>query len=194
MNVLVIPEDAKYGRHVLQPLMERMITSWLGFNARIRVRPLGGSSEATEPERLKEVVDQYDMVDLFISCLDQDHRSDEWAEDQVAEIEEKMRGHLDEEERPDDAFFMIVAKREIEAWVLVGCKESGDWTYTDVRQEPQVKERYFEPYAERRGVEDGQFGGRKPLSEEAARNYKTIRQYCDELQVLEEKIQDWVDG
>lgn len=194
MNVLVIPEDAKYGRPVLQPLMERLITSWLGLNARIDARPLGGVSAATEPERLREVVDQYKMVDLFILCLDQDDRSNEWAKDQIAEIEEKMREHLDQEERPDDAFFTIVAKREIEAWVLVGCEESGDWTYTDVRQESQVKERYFEPYAERRGVEEGQFGGRKPLGEEAARNYKTIRQHCEELQVLEEKIQDWVDA
>jgi hypothetical protein len=104
-----------------------------------------------------------------------------------------MREHLHERGRPDDAFFAVVARREIEAWVLVGCEESGDWTYTDVRQDPQVKEHHFEPYAERRGVDEGQFGGRKPLGEEAARNYRTIRQHCDELQVLEEKIRDWRD-
>jgi hypothetical protein len=194
MNVLVIPEDAKYGRHVLQPLMERMITSWLGLNARIDARPLGGSAEATEPERLREVVDQYKMVDLFILCLDQDDRSNEWAEDQIAEIEETMRGHLGEEERPDDAFFTIVARREIEAWVLIGCEESGDWTYTELCQDPQVKKRYFEPYAEERGVHEGQFGGRKPLGKEAARNYRTIRQECEELKDLEDKIQSWRDA
>lgn len=196
MNVLVIPENPKYDRHVLRPIMERMITSWLGLNARIDVDdqiPLGGISQATRPERLQDVIDRYEMVDLFILCLDQDDRTDESAEDQIVELEEAMRNHLDRMGRYEDVFFAVVARREIEAWVLVGCEESGDWTYTEVRREPQVKERYFEPYAEQRGVDEGNFGGRGPLGEEAARNYKTIRQQCSELQVLEEKIVDWID-
>ncbi len=196
MNVLVIPENPKYDRHVLRPIMERMITSWLGLNARIDVDdqiPLGGISQATRPERLQDVIDRYEMVDLFILCLDQDDRTDESAEDQIVELEEAMRNHLDRMGRYEDVFFAVVARREIEAWVLVGCEESGDWTYTEVRREPQVKERYFEPYAEQRGVDEGNFGGRGPLGEEAARNYKTIRQECSELQVLEEKIVDWID-
>lgn len=196
MNVRVIPENPKYDRHVLQPIMERMITSWLDFNASVDVEdqvPLGGISQATRPERLQDVVDRYEMFDLFILCIDQDDRTDESAADQIAELEDAMREHLDERGRLDDAFFAVVAKREIEAWVLVGCEESGDWTYTDIRQESQVKERYFEPYAEQQGVDEGQFDGRRPLGEEAARNYRTVRQHCDELQVLEEKIQGWWD-
>lgn len=195
MNVLVIPENPKYDRHLLLPIMERMITSWLDFNAWIDIEnqvPLGGISQATRPERLQDVVDRYEMFDLFILCIDQDDRTDESAEDQIVELENVMREYLDRVGRPDGAFFAIVAKREIEAWVLVGCEESGGWTYTDVRQEPRVKERYFEPYAEERGVDEGDFGGRRPLGKEAARNYKTIRQHCEELQVLEEKIQTWV--
>jgi hypothetical protein len=85
-----------------------------------------------------------------------------------------------------------VSTKTIAPWILVGCEESGDWTYTEIRSEPQVKERYFEPYAEQRGVDEGQFGGRKPLGEEAARNYRTIRQRCEELQELERKIQSWI--
>ena len=131
------------------------------------------------------------MFDLFLLCIDQDDRSDEAVADQIENVEEDMREHLDERGRPDDAFFAVVAKREIEAWVLIGCEEASDWRYTEVRREPQVKERYFEPYAERRGVDEGDFGGRGPLGEEAARNYRTIRQHCDELQVLEEKIRNW---
>lgn len=197
MNVLVIPENPKYDRHVLQPIMERMITSWLDFHAKISVEnqiPLGGVSQATRPERLQDVVDRYEMVDLFILCIDQDDRSDDAVADQIEGIENDMQDHLDERGRSDDAFFAVVAKREIEAWVLVGCEESGEWTYTELRREPHVKEHYFEPYAERRGVDEGDFGGRGPLGEEAARNYRTVRQYCDELQVLEEKIQDWLDA
>jgi hypothetical protein len=104
------------------------------------------------------------------------------------------RCYLDERNRPDDAFFAIVVRREIEAWLLVGSEKPGNWTYTEVRDEPHVKERYFEPYAEQRGVDEGQFGGRKPLGEEAARNYRTLRQHCEELQVLERKIQSWEDA
>lgn len=194
MNVLVIPEDAKYDRHMLQPIMKRMIERWLEIPANVTVMDkmkLGSLSQATARDTLRHVINQYRMVDLFILCLDQDDRSDDAAADQTEDIETAMREHLDRRGRPDDAFFTIVAKREIEAWVLIGGEESGDWTYTEVRQEPQVKERYFEPYAEQRGVDEGQFGGRRPLGEEAARNYRTVRQHCDELQVLEEKIQGW---
>lgn len=196
MNVLVIPEDAKYDRHMLQPILERMITSWLKIPANVDVMDkmkLGSLSQATARETLRRVINQYRMVDLFILCIDQDDRSDDAVADQIADIEDDVRAHLDERGRRDDAFFPIVAKREIEAWVLVGCDEPGDWTYTEIRNEPQVKERYFEPYADQRDVDEGQFGGRRPLGEEAARNYRTIRQHCDELQALEEKIRDWVE-
>jgi len=196
MNVLVIPEDAKYDRHMLQPIMERMITSWLEIPAQVAVMDqikLGSISQARSRDALRRVVNQHRMFDLFILCVDQDDRSDEAVADQVEDIEEEMRDHLDERGRSDDAFFAIVAKREIEAWVLIGCERAGDWTYTEVRRESNVKERYFEPYAEKRGMDEGEFGGRGPLGEEAASNYRTIRQACEELQVLEEKIQDWVN-
>jgi tRNA nucleotidyltransferase (CCA-adding enzyme) len=194
MNVLVIPENEKYDRHMLKPIMERMITSWLDLNATIDVMnrlPLEGISDVTASESLQAVIDQYEMVDLFILCIDQDDRTDDAVVDQIEDIEDEMRELLRERNRPGDAFFAVVARREIEAWILVGCEEPGDWTYTDVRREPQVKERYFEPYAEQRGVDEGQFGGRGPLGEEAARNYRTIRQHCEELQELEQKIQGW---
>ncbi|MEF8797640.1 MAG: hypothetical protein V5A48_14390, partial [Salinivenus sp.] len=187
-------EDAKYDRHMLQPIVERMIVSWLEFPANVDVMDqvkLGSLSQATARDQLRHVINQYRMFDLFILCLDQDDRSDKAVADQIADIEDGMRDHLDERNRPDDAFFAVVARREIEAWVLVGCKKSGDWTYTEIRNEPQVKERYFEPYAKERGVHEGQFGGRKPLGEEAARNYRTIRQECEELQNLEAKIRHW---
>ena len=194
MNVLVIPEDAKYDRHMLQPIMERMITSWLEIPATVDVMDqmkLGSRSQATARETLRRVINQYRMVDLFILCIDQDDRSDEAATDQTSDIEIEMREHLAERSRPDDAFFVAVAKREIEAWVLIGSEEPGNWTYTELRREPQLKERYFDPYAEQRGVDEDQFGGRGPLGEEAARNYRTIRQHCEELQELEQKIRDW---
>lgn len=197
MNVLVIPEDAKYDRHMLRPILERMITSWLEIPATVEVMDqikLGSRSQATDRDRLRRVINQYRPVDLFILCIDQDHRSDDAVADETAGIEGDMREHLDERGRPDDAFFTVVAKREIEAWILVGCEESGDWTYTEIRDHPQVKERYFERYAEQRGVDEGQFGGRRPLGEEAARNYRTIRQHCEELQDLEEKIRGWWDA
>ena len=58
MNVLVIPEDAKYDRHMLQPLMERMITSWLEIPAQVGVMDkikLGSLSQATARETLRRV-------------------------------------------------------------------------------------------------------------------------------------------
>lgn len=49
-----------------------------------------------------------------------------------------------------------------------------------MRTEVSVKERYFEPLADRLGVSDGPGGGRKVLGIQAARNLTTILAKCAE--------------
>ena len=44
----------------------------------------------------------------------------------------------------------------------------------------QVKETYFEPFAERRGLSESPGRGRKVLGEEASRRIAAIRQKCPE--------------
>ena len=174
MRVLVVPEDFRNDQYILGPLFRRLFANMGRGHARIRVcqEPLlGGIGEALKSERIQEVVDQHSgMTDIFILCVDRDGV-------------EGRRTRLDQIQGEFGNGFVLIAENAweaIETWVLAGLDLPEDWNWADVRAEVDVKERYFEPLAVRRGVADGPGGGRKALGEEAARRIPAIRQKCSE--------------
>ena len=187
MNVLVVPEDFRKDQYLLKPIIGAML-SFLGKpNARVRVCKdplLGGVREALKLERLREIIDRYrGMVQLFILVVDRDgdpHR----------------RAALDERERQLASrlsmrtFFVAEnAWQEIETWALAAQKLPKSWSWQDVRSEPDVKERYFIPYAVHRSLLDDPGEGRRTLGQEAARKYSRLRSRCPEdVQILETRI------
>ena len=174
MRILIIPEDSRRDKDILKPLFESLFTSIGKPRARIQVceNPvLGGVVEALKSERIREIVsDNEGMTDIFILCVDRDGR-------------EGRRGRLNELEEEfsnTQTFLAENAWEEIETWVLAGLELPTGWNWTAVREEVSVKERYFEPFADQRGVADARGGGRKALGEEAARNIPAIRRKCPE--------------
>ena len=174
MNVLIIPEDFRKDQYILKPLFKKLFQS-LGrrrVNVEICQKPLlGGVGEALKVERLKDIVEQYrGETNIFILCVDRDGLAD-------------RRGQLDriEREAGDDAvLFAENAWEEIETWALAGLDLPSGWRWRKVRAEIDVKERYFQPLAQKRGVASGLGGGRKALGEEAARRIGAIRAKCPE--------------
>ena len=173
MNIVVIPEDSRKDQYILKPLFERLFRA-LGRKACVRICQdpvLGGVREALKPDRLAEIIESYQgMTDLFILCVDRDGQTG-------------RRGRLDQLERrfaKECMFFAENAWEELETWVLAGLELPRAWRWADVRAEVDVKERYFDVLARRRGVQDGPGGGRKALGEEAARRIPAIRQKCPE--------------
>ena len=81
---------------------------------------------------------------------------------------------------PIAVFLAENAWQEVEVWVLAGHDLPKDWTWQDIRQEPNPKETYFEPFAKQRSVLDEPGQGRKTLAREAAENYGRIRSLCRE--------------
>jgi hypothetical protein len=62
VNVLIIPEDFRKDQYVVGPIIRRMFAEVGKPNANVRVclDPLmGGISEATKWERIKDVLDRY---------------------------------------------------------------------------------------------------------------------------------------
>ena len=172
MRVLIIPEDFRKDQYILKPVFEHLFRSIGKPTARIQVcqEPrLGGVFEALKSDRIWAIVNQYKgMTDLFILCVDRD-----------GEI--GRRKILDQIEHEFDAsFFAENAWEELETWVLAGLKLPEEWKWRDVRAEIRVKETYFEPLAERRGLTDAPGGGRRSLGEEASRRIDAIRQKCPE--------------
>jgi len=174
VRILIVPEDFRKDQYILRPLFERLFRELERPSARVVVCQdplLGGIAEALELERLREVVDRYrGMIDTFVLCVDRDGKRG-------------RRGRLDETERElgaEGSFLAENAWKELETWTLAGLELPSAWRWAEVRAEVSVKERYFEPLADRLGVADAPGRGRKPLGERAARRIDAIRRKCPE--------------
>ena len=173
MKVLLIPEDFRNDQYILKPLFSRLLKT---MDRRVRVRVcqnplLGGVGEALKPERLAEIVQQYEgTTDVFILCVDRDGVIGR--RQQLDRIEREFGSHR--------LFFAENAWEEIETWILAGLKLPGSWRWADVRAEVHVKERYFDRLVSQRGLSGALGGGRMRLGEEASHRISAIRQKCPE--------------
>jgi hypothetical protein len=188
--VLVIPEDPRLDRYILKPIIKTMLDAAGRPRAIIGIcdEPLLRSVEqALRWERIREIIDIYPQVDLFLLIVDRDG-------------DKHRRGRLDAIERqataslpPNRSFFAEHAWQEIEVWALAGCTDlPSDWRWGNVRAERDPKEIFFIPYARQRGLQDEPGGGRKTLGVQAARRYNRVRQRCPEIIELEERIRAWM--
>lgn len=174
MRVLIVPEDFQKDQYILKPIFERLFQSLAKPRTQVRVcqNPrLRGIDQALDLDRMLGIVERYKgMMDIFILCVDRD-----------GEIGRRHR--LDQLELRCGAATMFLAANaweEIETWVLAGLDLPSEWRWADVRAEVHVKEIYFEPLADQRGLSNRPDGGRKSLAQEAARNVNAIRQKCSE--------------
>ena len=174
MNVLIIPEDFRKDQYILKPLFKRLFRDIGKRRVKIEICRdplLGGVREALKSERIAEIVERHKgMIHIFVLCVDRD-------------------GETGRRERPNDleaefgdACLLLAenAWEEIETWVLAGLDLPAGWRWKNVRAEVRVKETYFEPLVEQRGLADEPGGGRKPLAEAASRRINAIRQKCPE--------------
>ena len=174
MRVLIVPEDFRKDQYLLKPLFARLFRSLRKQTVRVTVCQdprLGGVVEALKQERLAGIVERYrGMTDVFILCVDRD--GDVNRRQVLDEIEKRFNREL--------VFLAENAWEELEAWTLAGLELPDDWRWSDVRAAVDVKERYFDELARRRGLADAPGGGRKRLGEEAAQRIDAIRRKCPE--------------
>ena len=174
MRVLVIPEDSRKDKFILEPLFKSLFRSLGKRNTRIQVCEdpvLGGIGEALKLQRIAEIFEAYKgMITIFILCVDRD--GDEGRRQRLDQIEEEFENTR--------VFLAENAREEIETWVLAGLNLPRGWRWSDVRAEIQVKEIYFEPLVDQRNLSSALGGGRKPLAEEASGRIGAIRQKCRE--------------
>lgn len=191
MRVFVIPEDFRKDQFILQPLIEAMFADIGATRAQIRVCRdplLGGISEALKINNLSGIVRRYKgMVDLFILCVDRDGNPNRKAV--LTALEQQIEPYLG----PGRAFLAEHAWQELEVWVLAGHDLPTEWAWSEIRSEPNPKERFFEPFARTRNVSDGPGGGRKSLADAAARRFDRICQLCKEdFLLLHDRVSEFV--
>ena len=184
MNILIIPEDFRKDQYILKPIFQRLIATLGSSTSRVRVCQdplLGGVGEALKSSRIKDVIERYPMVHIFILCVDRDGRPG-------------RRQRLDEIEAEfgsDQTFLAENAWEELETWVLAGVDLPSDWRWTDVRAEVEVKERFFDPLVDQLDLSASPGGGRKALGEVASQRIGAIRQKCSEdFDYLASRLQD----
>lgn len=187
MNVLIIPEDFRKDQYMLKPIMNAMFSK-IGKGIKIRVCQdplLGGVHQALKWERIQEIIDRYKgMIRLFLLCVDRDGVATR--KEALTNIEQRSAKIL----LADKTLIAENAWQEIEVWVLAGHDLPDDWDWKKLRNEPNPKEIYFEPFAKSKNVfhEPGQ--GRKALALAAAGRYGRLRQRCPELAEMEKRVRD----
>ncbi len=148
---------------------------------------LGGIDQATNWERIGDILDMYPMVDIFLLLVDRDG---------IAARRTVLNGlETNAQEVLDDDRVLLAenAWQEIEVWALAGQNLPSIWSWGDIRKENHAKEAYFVPLAVKRGLLDEPGQGRTTMGKEAAENYKRVLSRCKEdVAYLQQRLFDWV--
>jgi hypothetical protein len=190
MRVLVISEDCRRDKDLLKPVIEAMMAAVGKPRAKVIVEPvLGGVSEALKWERIKTILDQYRMINLFLLIIDRDGESNTGRRATLTSLEERSAAEL----LQGKALLGEHAIEEIEVWVLAGLELPSDWTWRDLRADPHPKEAYFAQFiTEYRKMADDA-AGRATLAEEAARHFERMCSRCPEdLKRLTDRVRSLV--
>jgi hypothetical protein len=186
MNVLVIPEDFRKDQFILKPIIRALIADSGRRGAKIEICMdplLGGIAQALDLERIREIVEFYPMIDLFLLCVDRDGEANRRVS--LDRLEQEISPTL----KPHQSFLAENAWQELEVWVLAGHDLPNEWQWAAIRQERDPKERYFAPLAKSRGLENTPGDGRKILAEEASRRFARIRQLCrEDIEILVQRV------
>ena len=190
MNVLIIAEDDRNDRFILQPIVKAMFRSLKRPRTRVDTHVLrnGGWEAVKEWRMIQRIIEGDPRTDLFMLCVDRD--SHEPRRGILDGLEETARAVLS----PPRLFLAENAWQEVEVWALAGVdwRLKPRWTWEAIRNERDAKEHYFEPIAKSRDLLNSPGRGRRVLGAEAARNYTKVRQNCPEVQNLEDRIRQWI--
>jgi hypothetical protein len=190
VRVLIIAEDFRKDQLVLKPIMERMFREIGKPRARVEmcVDPLlGGIDQATNWERIADIVEMYPMTDIFLLLVDRDGIATRRAA--LNNLETGAREILDD----DRVLLAENAWQEIEVWALAGQDLPAEWSWQEIRREFHPKETYFIPWAEQRGLLDEPGQGRTTMGREAAANYRRVVSRCKEdVESLQKRLSEWV--
>jgi hypothetical protein len=188
-NVLVIPEDSRNDGYIVGPVISAAVQSSGRPNARVRVLTdpiLGGVREALKLGNLREIVDRYPLVNLFVLVVDRD------GEPSRRRLLDQRESEVASALKAGQGFIAVEAWQEVEAWALAGQNLPKGMRWSDIRAERDVKERFFDPYVRDNGLLPGLGRGRKSLGDSAGKNYGRVKRRCPELRDFEQRVAGWI--
>jgi hypothetical protein len=192
MRVLIISEDFRHDRYILEPIIHSMLSALGKPRAKVEILTdplLGSVDQALKWERIEGILELYKgMFQLFLLCVDRDGQEGRKAS--LQHIEGRAVALL----KDDQQLLGENAWQEIEVWLLAGHDLPAKWVWKKVRKEVHPKEVYYLPFARQHGLSTEPSQGRKILGREAASRYSRIRQRCPEVTDLEERIRQWLES
>ncbi len=177
-NVLVIAEDFTKDEAILLPLIRRVMEEKGRPNANVQVcrNPNPGGIDAclNSDWLVTNLVPLYPMVNLFLLFVDRDGNAGRAA--RIAEVEQRVQASLQHQ----SVFLGEHAWQEVEVFILAGLDLPSDWSWQDIRADPDVKNTRFMEYAKRAGTLHLPHAGRKKLMVEAISRWQRIKDRCPE--------------
>lgn len=137
VRIVVIPEDDRLDKFVLQPVFEAMLAYLDKPHARVKVvdnpQPRGIAT-VLQPEFADRVVARFPFAHVYVYCLDRDGRAEREGQLDAAVARLRLAA-------PGGRAEGILAVQEAEVWCLINhVTELGD-PWPVVRSEPHPKER-----------------------------------------------------
>jgi hypothetical protein len=177
LKVLVIPEDFTKDEHILKPLVQRLLIE-CGRTAQVQVcrdPNFQGVHAALNLDTLRsKVIARYPMVDLFLLIVDRDGQ--EGRKVRTYHIETTLTAELGDRR----AFLAEVAWQEAEIFILAGQDLPSEWSWKEIRADPDVKNTFFKQLVALRLTEKQPHEGRKRLMAESISNWQRIKARCPE--------------
>ena len=178
MKILVIPEDPMLDQYILKPVVERLFVD-LGLAVRVTVlwNPrLRSVNQALDPSMVRNIVETYSMIDLFLLIVDRD--ADEHRTTRVRMRETEHPGRL----------LACLAIEEVEVWMLALHRERLPSPWAEIRGERDPKERFAHPFlaAHAPKLDAGQ--GRKWAMRDLGTRWKGLLDVCPEIAELKTRI------
>ena len=157
-------------------------------NANVRMcrEPLvRGANHILNQAIIEDVVLTNPQVDLYVLIVDRDGDNRDKS-GKLRAREDDARGILLDKQN----LVGSQAHQEVEVWLLAAQSDlPSEWGWTDVRREPQAKEVYFETYAKQNGFDTRDNAmGREVLGRAVSSKYIRVRQLCDEVEDLENRV------
>lgn len=198
MNVVIIPEDSRYDRLILEPILTQLFISLNKKNTRFyfdddaRRR---GVSQTLDVDNLKLAIARFKHLQgaVVLLIVDRDgHNGRSGMTNRLARLANLKKAIGVDDFFPNEKFFAVAAVEELEAWVLAGIFSQlpRDWNWKQIQAEISVKEIYFDRHAKTLGLAGTPDGGRKILGMQAAANLPAILDKCEELKILAAQLKE----
>lgn len=182
-RVLIIPEDPTLDQHILKPVVERIFVD-LQRKARVEVLRdphLTGISQALSGEVVKEVVEDNQMMDLFLLIVDRDCEN----YGNTAKAEARRKEHA-------KVLIATLAQEEVEVWPLALHRTDLGPSWATIRKECHPKERYFDSLIKEKDWLGTVGKGRKRAMRSMGKNWQGLLELCPEIKDLKMAIKEWL--